>query len=250
MNFCKKCGQKIYFDEQFCGNCGTTVTVDHKLNSSSNEVQSAKNSNSRIYLNEVLKVSKGMLIKPVSTNVNCNKNLKTKSCGILILFLTILFGLFNIWSLSNTTGVVNGIFTDSKSNPFISSLLSQYIIPNVSKDKIFFMSGFLFIIAIIILLVLNYLIGKYIFKSSAKFTTILKVVTCSTIPFIAAFFLSIILSYIDLTLGLMFLFIGMVTALISLFRGITKALNTSEEISIFIIPISCLFMFSVEYIIL
>ena len=246
MNFCKNCGQKINSDEQFCGNCGAAVTLDHKLNSSSNEVQSTKNINFSIYINEILEVSKGMLMKPVSTIVECNKILKMESCSILILFLTILFGLFNIWALFNTTGVVNGLFTDSKSNSYISSLLSQYIIPNVSKDKIFFMSGFLFIIAIIILFVSNYLIGKYIYKSLAKSVTILKVVTCSTIPFIAAFFLSIVLSYINLTLGLMVLFIGMVTALISLFRGITKALNISEEITIFIIPISCLVMFSVE----
>ena len=254
MNFCKNCGQKINSDEQFCGNCGTTVTENHKSNSSSNEAQSTKNSNFSIYINDIEKVFNGMLTKPVSTIENCNKVLKTESCSILILFLTILFGLFNIWAFSNTTGVIDRLFTASKSNPVgfesLFGQLSQYITGNVYKDKIFFVSGFLFIIAIIVLLASNYLIGKYIFKSSVKLVTILKVIACSAIPFIVAFLLNIVLSYVDLTLGLMVLFIGMLISLISLFRGITKALNISQEITIFIIPISCLVMFSVEYIIL
>ena len=254
MNFCRKCGQKINLDEQFCSNCGTSVVEGSDLNSSSDTVRNTSNSNFNIYINEILEVTKGMLKKPVSTIVNCDKKLKKESCGILVLVLSVLFGLLNIWAVKMTTSVADQLFTDSRSSILGSygllGQMSQLISGSISNDRVFFITSFLFIVAMLILFASNYLIGKYIFKSSVKSATILKVVSCSAIPFIFALFLSIVLSYISSTLGFIVLFIGMTAALISLFRGITEALSISEEITIFIIPISYLIMFLGEYMII
>lgn len=254
MNFCRNCGQKINLDEQLCSNCGTSVVEKNDLNSSSNKVRNTSNGSFNIYINEILQVIIDMLKKPVSTIVNCDRKLKKESCGILVLLLSVLFGLLNIWAMKMTTSVADELFKNSASSIFGSDGLlgqmSQLISWSIASDRVFFITSFLFIVAVLILFASNYLIGKYIFKSSAKAATILKVISCSAIPFIFALLLNIVLSYISSTLGFIVLFIGIIAALISLFRGITEALSISEEITIFIIPISYLVMFWVEYMII
>jgi hypothetical protein len=250
MSFCKKCGQEIGPSERFCGNCGTGVVDVRNLNNNSNEVRTVSNSNFSIYINEILEVAKGMLRKPVSTIVSCDEKLKRESSGMLVLVLAILFGLSNMWTVKKITSDVGTLVTGSIGSSFgLNGMFSETINASVPYSKIFIQTGFLFIIGMIILFASNYLIGKYIFKSSVKPLTIVNVISCSAIPFIVALFLRIILSYISSTLGVAVLFIGIIVAIISLFRGITKVLNISEEITIFIIPISCLAMVWVQYII-
>lgn len=254
MSFCRNCGQEINLGEQFCSNCGKSVADNNDINSISNKVKNIMNSNFSIYIKEILEVTKGILKKPISTIVNCDSKLKKESCGILVLILSLLFGLLSIWSVKMSTSVADEFFAYSRNSILGSDGLlgqmSQLISGSISSDKVFFLTSFLFIVAMLILFTSNYLIGKYIFKSSVKSVTILKVISCSAIPFIIAFFLSIVLSYISSTLGFIVLFIGMITSLISLFRGITEVLSISEEITIFIIPISFLVMFWGEYMII
>ena len=249
MSFCKKCGQEIGSNEQFCGNCGTGVVEGSNVNNNANEVKSISNSNFNIYIDEILQVAKGMLRKPVSTIVSCGDKLKKESTGILILGLAILFGVLNMWTVKKIASDVEKLFSESLGSVFgLGGMFGESITGSMSYSKIFMQSLLIFIIAIIILFGLNYLIGKHIFKSSVKPLTIVNIVSCSAIPFIVALFIRIILSYISSTLAFAVLFIGVIVTLISLFRGITEALNLSEEITIFIIPISYLAMFCAEYI--
>lgn len=254
MSFCKKCGQEMSSGERFCGNCGTGVVDVKNLNNNPNEVSKVSNSNLNIYINEILEVTKGMLTKPVSTIVSCDEKLKRESSGLLILVLSVLFGLLNMWTVNKITSDVGNLFEGAIGSVAgfngMFNGTAQFMNESVPYSKIFIQTVFLFITAIAVLFALNYLIGKYVFKSSVKVVTIVNVISCSAIPFIAALFLRIILSYISSTLAFAVLFVGMIVALISLFRGITKALNISEEITIFIIPISYLAMFWVEYIML
>lgn len=252
MSFCKKCGQEIGSGDPFCGNCGAPVEEGSNSNNSNNlnEVKANNNNNFNIYANEILEVSKGMLKKPVSTINNCDKKLEKESCGILVLVLSVLFGLLNVWNMIISTNTVDSLFSDSSSSIFGFGGVSEFIGGSESNVQVFFIAIFLFIIGLIVLAGSNYLIGKQIFKSSVTPLTILKVTSCSAIPFIVGLFLNIILSYISVALGFMVLFTGVIVALISLFRGITEALSISEEITIFIIPISYLLMFWVEYMII
>jgi hypothetical protein len=248
MNFCRKCGKKAGSGEPFCGNCGASIVEDSHFNSSSNDDMNSKISNNfNIYANEILEITKGMLKKPISTVLNCDKNLEKNSCGILALFLSVLFGILNVWNMIISTDIMDSLFTDSI---FGFGGISQLISESLSGGKIFFISVILFIIGVIILAGSNYLIGKHSFKSLVAPLTILKVTLCSAIPFIVGLFLSVILSYISSVLGFIAIFTGMVVAMISLFRGITEVTNISEEITIFILPISYLLMFWGEYIII
>ena len=249
MSFCKKCGQEISSNEQFCGNCGMGVVEGRNLNIAPKETRSSSNSNINVYINEILEVAKGMLRKPISTIVNCDIKLKKESTGILILGLAVLFGILNMWTVKKLASDMEKLFSDSIGGVFgLNGMLGESITGRMSYSKILFQSVLLFVIAIIILFALNYLIGKYIFKASVKPLTIVNIVSCSAIPFVVALFLRIILSYISSTLAFTVLFLGVIIAMISLFRGITEALNLSEEITVFIIPISYLGMFCVEYI--
>lgn len=254
MSFCRNCGQEINLGEQFCSNCGKSVVENNDINSISNKALNIRYSNFKIYINEILEVTKGILKNPVSTIVNCDSKLKKESCGILVLLLSVLFGLLNMWAVKMTTSVADELFSGLRSSILgtdgLLGQISQLINGSISSDKVFFITSFLFIVAVSMLFASNYLIGKCIFKSSVKSETILKVISCSAIPFIFAFFLSIVLSYISSTLGFIVLFIGMIATLIIFFRGITEALSISEEITIFIIPISFLVMFWVEYMVI
>lgn len=246
MNFCRKCGQKAGSGEPFCGNCGASIVEDSYLNSNSNDVMNNKN-NFNIYSKEILEITKGMLKKPISTVLNCDKNLEKESCGILALFISVLFGILNMWNMIISTDIMDSLFTDSI---FGFGGISHLISESLSGGKIFFISVILFLIGVIILAGSNYLIGKHIFKSLVSPLTILKVTLCSAIPFIVGLFLSVILSYISSALGFIAIFTGMMVAMISLFRGITELTNISEEITIFILPISYLVMFWGEYVII
>ncbi|MBU3113831.1 zinc ribbon domain-containing protein [Clostridium lacusfryxellense] len=254
MNFCKNCGQKTNLGEQFCSNCGASVLENNDLNSISKKVKKIRNSHFTVYITEILEITKGILTKPVTTIVNCDAFLKKESCGILVLVLSVLFGLLNMWAIKMSTSVADELFAGLRNSIHGSDGLlgqmSQFISGDIASDRVFFITSFLFIVAALILFASNYLIGKYIFKSSVKASIILKVISCSAIPFIFALLLSIILSYISSTLGFIVLFIGTIATLIILFRGITEALNISEEITIFIIPISLLVMLWVEYMVI
>jgi hypothetical protein len=249
MSFCKKCGQEVNSGEPFCGNCGASVVEVNNLNSF-NEVKRNNGNNFNIYANEILEVAKGMLKKPVSTILNCDEKLEKESCGILVLVLSVLFGIINVWNTIISERAMESLFSGSSTGILGFGGISQFIGGSESNVKVFFIAFFLFIIGLIILAGSNYLIGKQIFKSSVTPLTIVKVTSCSAIPFIVGLFLNTVLSYISVALGFVVLFTGIIVALISLFRGITEALSISEEITIFIIPISYLLMFWVEYMII
>lgn len=250
MSFCKKCGKEVGSGEPFCGNCGAAVAEGRNLNSLDEVKNNNSNDKFNVYANEILEVSKGMLKKPVSTILNCDQKLEKESCGILVLVLSILFGILNVWNVIISTNAMDSYLSDSPTSILGFGGISQFIGGSESNVQVFFIALFLFIIGIIILAGSNYLIGKQIFKSSVTPLTILKITSCSAIPFIVGLFLNIVLSYISVALGFAVLFIGMIVGLISLFRGTTEALGLSEEITIFIIPISYLLMFWVEYMII
>jgi len=253
MSFCRKCGQEINEGVQFCGNCGISAGEEKNLNSSSNEVRRPTNSNFSIYINEILEIAKSMLKKPVSTIVSCDEKLKKESCGILVLILSALFGLSNIWTIKMAISGVEKSVTKTGGIFGLDQIFAQasnFVNESIPYGKIFFTTGFIFLLGLILLFASNYLIGKYIFKSSVRPETILKVISCSAIPFILILFLRIVVSYISSMLGLIVLFIGIIATIIILFKGIAATLDISEEIVIFIIPISYLIMFWSEYMII
>lgn len=259
MSFCKNCGYQLGNDEKFCANCGTSAgSIQPNL---SNSTTNHNGTNAfityfNVYTTEILNVAVNIVKKPISTITSVSSTLKKESPFVLLAILSIFYGLLNIW---NIKAVVSSALKSTPSffssdiglgdlvGYFISNIMTE-IYHSIPFGKIFFITLLFFIICILVLFAANYLIGKYTFKTSVNATNLLMVTTCSSIPFIISCFIQAILSYISITLGLIVIFIALILSLICLFKGTAAELKLSEDKVAFIIPISCLIMFLVNYI--
>lgn len=247
MPFCPNCGNIVAEEDVFCGNCGAKV----KLNNVSQVTDEQRNYSKQNAKPSIFNNLAAILIKPVSTIQRIIDEIDQKSIVVLGLLLTIIQGLFLMWSVQQFFSMLGKRVTallmqiSSLSNMFggnisdPASLLNEFkqfkSFINVPYSYIFFHGAFLFIIAAAVLFIGIYFVLNAMLKVNTGSLTLFKIINLSAIPFMGGELISIIISYISLPLGIIILILGMLISFAVMIFCIKDSVNLPADKIIYLV---------------
>lgn len=235
MSFCNKCGNDLEEGASFCGKCGTPINFGNpNVNSfKANPLPKIDSEMAGKFFSNFGTLLKNMLLKPISTIQAECKTTSIEPSVVLLAILGLLTGLFSCLIVKNSSKFFESIAG-------FSSLFSLICI-DISYIKIFLMSMFMYVIAVGLIFVVMYIFSKLLPKTSdINIKSTFNVAVISTMPFIVGYLLFWLLGYVSYSFSVIFLLVGIIVAIISLFKGYLTLTNISENIMVYVASVCIL----------
>jgi predicted outer membrane lipoprotein len=253
MSFCSKCGTAIRSDEKFCSNCGNPVANEQAASASA--MTDGGEGTPKIQINissisphlQIIKnIYLGMIFKPLYTIKAAIGRLSIQTNLILGFLLSVLFGLINTMVLKQV------LFRAESGISGIGNLFGGYISEIFSYIQIPYSQVFGYtLIGLIILAGLFsaclFLISKYIFKANIVFNQSLSIIIVSLIPLLNFSILSLILGFINSTLGQAISIFGIILLIICIYQGAKQILEGSDDSAAFMVALSCMVFYLIAF---
>ena len=266
MAYCPRCGAKLSDNELFCGICGTKVNdenlVDKTVGSEEDDTESiediqspAKSINYNATIS-IVNVINSMLIKPITSINRFVDRIDRKGTIILSLVLATLQGLFAIWSFREMFLIIDKTFSNILSEFSDISIYELGESVKIPFGRIFAHGFIAYFIAVAVLYLGIYFIFNLIHKAQIPSLKLNKAIILSTIPILGGELLFLITSYINVTLALSVLLVGILVFFSTLLYSMKKLTNVSENIllyniaAIFTVMLLCFVFASLKFLIL
>lgn len=156
---------------------------------------------------EMLDVIKGMFVKPADTIKKYTDEKNFNLALIFVLILSLVSGIFMMSFVSNVSFSLFGA----------SAYLISYHIPYL---QIFFASLFGIIIYSFVYVGFLYLVNSIIFKGGSSFKKTFVMYGINSVILTSALFISMILMFVNSTLGLIIFVLGSILNMLYIFKGI------------------------------
>ncbi|MDF2504758.1 MULTISPECIES: zinc ribbon domain-containing protein [Clostridium] len=223
MSYCKNCGNELKEGENFCSECGTPIG---KVNTNKKAITETQTVNlfSKV-ISEIWETFISMIKTPLTTITKVDKIMSKETAAVFTILMALILGLLEIWNTK--------VLIDNAATSFGDRMLEQYFNMNQFLGnlygRIFIITAIIFIISMGVMFIIDYLVGRIILGGQDNPEALWKVVIASNVPNLFGFFLFIVLSYISPIIGLIPLLIGSILSQLSLFRGLTKEFQLSEN---------------------
>lgn len=262
MSFCSNCGTKLQEGDVFCGGCGARFDSANANTAQGNQQTSAAPS---INTEAVSKHSKqtmdivlGMLTKPASTIKNLIQIADKNTTLVVGAVLTLIQGLFSLWTLNQFVSMLDKkLITLTKSMGSImgvlgggSGSLDASDVAEITKEfaqfkklikipygNAFFHGIILYLIVAGLLFLGVYLVGKLIVKVDVDPLKAAKLAVFSTIPVLGSELINILVGYINSSLGMFVLLIGIFVSLGVVLVGIKEIFEIQDDNLVFAIAV-------------
>lgn len=255
MPFCPNCGNNVTEEDVFCGNCGAKVKSNNVSQQVTDEFRNYSKQNAKPSIFNNLAA---ILIKPVSTIQKIIDEIDQKTIVVLGLLLTIIQGLFLMWSVQQFFSMLgkrvttlltqisslSNMFGGNTSDP--ASLINEFkqfkSLIEVPYSYIFFHGALLFIIAAAVLFIGIYFVLNAMLKVNSGSLTLFKIIILAAIPFMGGELISILISYISLPLGTIILIFGMLISFAAMIFCIKDSANLPADKIIYLVSIITIIM--------
>ncbi|WP_035291672.1 zinc ribbon domain-containing protein [Clostridium sp. KNHs214] len=246
MNVCKYCGNNLNEDDVFCTACGKRVNEDNV------------NTSPKFLKYGALDYVAKLISRPFTTACKFIDEGQKDSAMIVTIVAIVLQGLLGIWKSNQIVSQLSGLIYTIIDKIRSTSILFGKNMPEMSPDemrelqqhimsiknvmdvpygKIFFQNCILIITAIIILFISLFLIYNLINKEKVDSFNIYKISIISVFPFIFMEILSVLVSYINNTIGIFVLIVGIAITISILTLLIRNYLLQSGDVAVYVVPI-------------
>ncbi|MBU3179951.1 zinc ribbon domain-containing protein [Clostridium psychrophilum] len=278
MSYCSSCGCEIKKDDLYCPGCG--VKVDQPLNQNSTQNQNTekvehafehvKSITNEINFAEIINTLKSSVLKPVSGGINFVAKAQKSSVISITIILALLQGILGVWRVnqvfSNLQDIIpkylmyfSSLYSSlGSSSPFnfttddlisLNKTINQFkSLITIPYGQIFIGNCAVYLIGVLVLFVCIYLGINILVKSKCSAFTIFKVITISTLPIFTCEIISILVSYFSLYLGIGFLILGILIAVITLAIIVKESLQLKADLCVLVASIASLITFVAYYI--
>jgi Predicted membrane protein len=260
MLFCPNCGAKLQEGDTFCGSCGaklngTSVNTQHNIQhqsiTKSSSISSISSFNFASNITQIIFIIFNSLIKPIASTKKYIQTLNQQTILITGAILAIIQGILSLWKLQQIVSLLSktlqnfassigsifsivggtdlGLINDSDISG-ISSIFGEvkkaFKIP---YSSVFFHGIILYLIILGLIILGIYIAAKLFSKNNIIVLNIAKLAILSTIPILGGEFFSIILSYLNFTLGTLALLIGILVTFTSIIINIKEVVEIEED---------------------
>lgn len=266
MTYCSNCGCKIEGNDLFCPNCGTKVGQSSNANQNKEKVDGTfdrvKSITNQINFSEITNTLKLSALNPVSGGKKFVAKTEKNYVIIITIILALIQGILGMWRIeqiiSNLQTIVSKFLLNLSSlsslfggnSPFNFSsgdfdYLKTEIIKlkpliNIPYGKIFFWNCVIYLIGLSVLFIFIYLGISILTKVKQTPILVFKVVLISSLPILTFEIISILFSYLSISLGVAFMLLGTLISITTLVLIVKESLLVKEDLCTLIVSISFL----------
>lgn len=258
MSFCPNCGIKLQDGDTFCGDCGTRIEgvnngpQQNTIRPSVVVVVPSINTEAvSKHSKQTLAIIINMFTKPVSTIKDLVHTLDQKSTIILGVVLALIHGIFSFWKLDQSMAMLGKTlvtFASSMGDVMSSvmgggsGLFNASDLLNITGGyneikevlKVPFFSAFLhgvilYAVMVGVLFLGIFITSKLFSKAKINELSISKLVILATIPVLGGELSNIIFSYLNFSLGMFALLVGILVSLILVVMNIKEVVDIEDD---------------------